>query len=358
MAHLEKYTQKDYRKLLMHYERAKDGNGQYHKYKNQDVDLSRTYQNYNVANFQTLPQAEFMDKRLAQLKIFNRSDVKYLCDWIVTLPKLLGNGDERKFFDAVFRFLAGKYKRENVVSAYVHKDETQPHMHFAFIPVAMDKKRNIKKLCSKDIVGRDDLLKFHEELDDYLTNVFGCNTGVRNGATIDGNRSIDELKRGTAVKALKEVRAARETEEKRIDGLRWGDRITPVKEKRDAVVISKADYDSANDALTKRYLLEERAREAETEKRKVLDKDYRKDNFRLEVTARKLKAEKAALETERNNLSNRLQRYDKVFKKNPNLLEEFLRLAAELERIEQLEQRIAQAERQARKQAEKEEMQM
>ncbi|MDR1094691.1 MAG: plasmid recombination protein [Clostridiales bacterium] len=66
MAHLQKFTKADYPKLLMHYERAKYENGEYHKYKNQDIDLSRTHQNYNIADFQTLPQSEFMDKRLKQ----------------------------------------------------------------------------------------------------------------------------------------------------------------------------------------------------------------------------------------------------------------------------------------------------
>ena len=171
MAHLQKFTQADYPKLLMHYERKKDDSGKYHKFRNQDIDLSRTYQNYNIAHFQTLLQFEFMDKRLSELKIFKRGDVKYLCDWIITLPKNMGK-DERRFFEEAFKFLTGKYGRENVISAYVHKDETMPHMHFAFIPVAVDKKKNIEKLCSKDIVGRDDLFAFHDIFADLLYSAY------------------------------------------------------------------------------------------------------------------------------------------------------------------------------------------
>lgn len=353
MAHLEKYTQSDYRKLLMHYERKKDESGNYHKFKNQDIDLSRTSQNYNAATFQTLPQSEFMDKRLSQLKIFKRDDVKYLCDWIVTLPKGM-EPEERKFFDAVMSFLIGKYKKENVISAYVHKDETQPHMHFAFVPVAVDRKKNIEKLSSKEVVGRDDMFKFHEELDDYLTGVFGYSTGVRNGATAEGNKSIDELKRGTAVKELTAVRKAREAEEKRIDSLKWGDRIKPIKEKSDTVVISKADYESANDAKTKRHSLEDRAREAEEAKQEILKKDYRLKNFRLEAANAKLQKEQAVILSEKNNLQNKLANMRKVFDRNPKFWEEFLRLAAELERIEQAELRAIQLERQRQQQSQAE----
>jgi hypothetical protein len=298
MAHLQKFTKADYPKFLMHYERAKYGNGEYNKYKNQDIDLSRTHQNYNVAGFQTLPQSEFMDKRLSQLKIFDRDDVKYMCEWIITLPQNMGN-EERRFFDAVFKFLTDKYKKENVISAYVHKDETTPHMHFAFVPVAVDKKKNVEKLCSKDIVGRDDLFAFHEELDNYLTSVFGYSTGVRNGATKEGNKSIDELKRGTAVKeqrALDTQTRAKKSElqkiTKDIEGIKIADgSIKIIKEKRNEVLISREDYDRAAEALIKKYIYESKAREADQraqradeERKQAVNRNYEKEigNLRQE----------------------------------------------------------------------------
>lgn len=348
MAHLQKFTQAEYPKLLMHYERKKDENGDYHKFRNQDIDLSRTYQNYNVADFQTLPQFEFMDKRLSQLKIFKRDDVKYMCDWIITLPKGM-EPEEREFFDAVLKFLIGKYKKENVISAYVHKDENQPHMHFAFVPVAMDKKKNIEKLCSKEIVSRDDMFAFHEELDNYLTDVFGYITGVRNGATVEGNKSIDELKRGTAVKELGEKKAELKAVEERIDKLKWPSTIKPVKEKSDTVVISKDDLQSANDTLAKKDLLESKAEDAD----KILKTDYRKENFKLQNEIRKLKSEQSALVTAKNNLSNQLTRIQRVFDRNPKFWESFLQLASQMERAAEAEIRSAEAIKRAQKQAEK-----
>jgi hypothetical protein len=287
-----------------------------------------------------------MDRRLSQLKIFDRDDVKYMCDWVITLPKIMGN-DERRFFEETFKFLVGKYKKKNVISAYVHKDETTPHMHFAFVPVAVDKKKNIEKLCSKDIIGRDDLLAFHEELDNYLTSVFGYCTGVRNGATKEGNKSIDELKRGTAVKALNETLAKKEAAEKKIDALEWGNRITPVKEKRDTVVISKGDLETANDALSKRHMLEDRAREAEKERDQAVNRDYNKEISRLWHENLELKEAKKNLEGDVHFLSDKQRETQKVFDRYPKFWDEFVRLAAELERIEQAELRAAQAEKRA-----------
>jgi hypothetical protein len=298
-----------------------------------------------------------MDKRLAQLKIFNRGVVMYLCDWIVTLPKILGNDDERKFFDAVFRFLSDKYRKENVVSAYVHKDETQPHMHFAFIPVAMDKKRNIEKLCSKDIVGRDDLLKFHEELDDYLTSVFGYNTGVRNGAAIEGNRSIDELKRGTAVKALQEARTARETEEKRIEELKCPPRIEPVKVKRDVAVITVEDLESVNNGLAKIQLSEKHRQDAD-ERAAAVGLEKQRNYGKLWREYDKMKAEVTSLETKNHQLKGELSRYGRVFNAHPSLLESFLQLELQMNQAQADAERAAKDLKRKLRQLEKNELQM
>lgn len=48
------------------------------------------------------------------------------------------------------------YGEQNVLSAYIHKDETTPHMHFSFIPVTVDKDGK-EKLCAKEVVDRKEL---------------------------------------------------------------------------------------------------------------------------------------------------------------------------------------------------------
>ncbi|MCL2370234.1 MAG: plasmid recombination protein, partial [Firmicutes bacterium] len=251
MAHVEKYHIGAIGHLCRHFERAKDNDGNYIKFRNQSIDLSRTASNYNLATFQPLPQKEFIRKRLSEVKVLKRADVKVMCDWVVTLPKRM-ELEERKFFGETFNFLTNRYGKENVISAYVHRDETQPHLHFAFVPATMDKKKNIPKVSAKEVLTRVELQRFHGDLDAYLESVFDKSTGVLNGTTRDGNKSIDELKRGTAVKELNALLQERQAEEKRIEGLKWSDRIVPVKEKGSTVVISKVDFESANDALVKK----------------------------------------------------------------------------------------------------------
>ena len=360
MAHLEKYTQADYPKLLMHYERAKNANGEYHKFRNQDIDLSRTDQNYNVAGFQTLPQREFMDKRLGQLKIFKRGDVKYLCDWVVTLPKGM-EPEERRFFDEAFKFLSDKYGLRNVVSAYIHKDEARPHMHFAFVPVAMDKKKNREKLCSKDIIGRDDMLTFHDELDAYMTGVFGYDTGVRNGATVAGNKSIAELKRGTAVKELNAKRAELSAAEKLIDGLNCPKRIEPVKVKKDVVVITKEDFDNMNNGLAKIQMSGDLKKDADArvaavahDKQMAYFELWKKYDERADEI-KKLKAERADLKSDVGSLQDKIQNTYKVFDANPSLSELFLWYAERLKEAEaEAEQAELEAQAHRRKQRQRE----
>ena len=58
---------------------------------------------------------------------------------------------ERLFFERTYRFLCDRYGEQNVISAYVHKDEKTPHMHFAFVPVTEDKKQSVRKRLTLDI---------------------------------------------------------------------------------------------------------------------------------------------------------------------------------------------------------------
>lgn len=50
----------------------------------------------------------------------------------------------KQFFALSYEFLSERYGKENVISVYVHLDETTPHMHFLFIPIVDDKKWNEK----------------------------------------------------------------------------------------------------------------------------------------------------------------------------------------------------------------------
>lgn len=199
MAHVAKYTRGAMGHLMKHYERAKDENGEYVRFGNQSIDLDRTCLNYNLGPVDGKSQLERFHDRMKDVHCLNRKDVNVMCSWIVTVPEDVPEEHQREFFERTYKFLEQKYGKENVISAYVHMDESTPHMHFAFIPVVLDKKRNRKKVSAKELISKNELKSFHTdfqvEMDKFAEsheNEFECN--VLNGATANGNLTIQELK--------------------------------------------------------------------------------------------------------------------------------------------------------------------
>lgn len=204
MAHLEKFTKAACGHLFKHYERAKEfdpdtGQFEYVKFDNQQIDLSRTHLNYNLAVNQTLRQGEFIRKRCSEVKLQNRKNVNVMCSWVVTAPKDLPDEELQAFFKACYDFMAKRYGEENVISAYVHMDETTPHIHFAFIPVTPDKKKGGYKVSAKEVIDKRELLVFHNALSKHLEEALGHSVSVLNGATAQGNKTIAELKEKSAL---------------------------------------------------------------------------------------------------------------------------------------------------------------
>lgn len=215
MANYAKYTKGAMGHMLKHYERAKDGNGNYLKFGNQDIDIKKTEQNYNLAPSHN--QLDFIHKRLSEVYCMNRKDVNVICSWVITAPGDLKLEQEKEFFQESYKFLETKYGRENVVSSYVHKDEKTPHMHFCFMPIVTDAKRG-QKVSAFECVKRKDLEQFHEKLQCYLKEK-GISCSIINEATKEGNKAIKELKQGTARQTLQKVRKATKEEQENLKSI-------------------------------------------------------------------------------------------------------------------------------------------
>jgi len=219
MGHVGKYTQSSCGKLMAHYERKKK-DGKYVKFGNIDIDTSRTHLNYNLAP--TRPsQYKFMEKRLDEIFVYGRggkrTDIKTMADWVITKPKDFPEERSREFFEKTYKFMTERYGEDNVISAYVHVDETSPHMHFSFVPVVLDKKKNRYKLSAKDKLNVYDLRTFHKDLEKSLTKHFKFDVGILNGATVGGNKSIAELKLATAMKDLEKANLTIKQQTKDLD---------------------------------------------------------------------------------------------------------------------------------------------
>lgn len=210
MAHLAKYTRGAIGHLTKHFERAKDENGEYIKFSNQDIDTSKSELNYNLAPHRN--QLEYIHERIEQVQCLKRKDVNVMCSWVITAPKELPEEYQKDFFKLCYEFLKNRYdpQEKNVISAYVHLDEISPHLHYAFIPVVFDRKKEKEKVSAKELITKKDLQTFHVDfqklIDEKLLKpheyTFECN--ILNGATENGNFTIQGLKAKTLEEQNKE----------------------------------------------------------------------------------------------------------------------------------------------------------
>ena len=197
MANIKKYRQKQVYSLIAHNERATDNPS------NLNIDPARKHLNYKLSperrvNFRmnnsgtrniSLADYDYLISRLKDVRVYNRSDVIYLCSWIIYQPDDLNPNESRKFFDAVYVFLADRYGNNNVVNATVHLDETTNHLHFLFTPIIQDKKKKGEKLCAKEVINRKELQKFHPELQEYLS-LHEIKCSILTGAVTRRNRGF------------------------------------------------------------------------------------------------------------------------------------------------------------------------
>ena len=265
MANYEKFERGDYG-LFAHCERKKDEFGNYITFGNERIDPTRTHLNYNLCPDHR-EQREILEARLSDpnIKCMNRADVKVFGSWCVTLPTHAPDFDDngaiiyeekevhhkdgtvtmenvpkmheiffddeqtKEFFCMTYEFLKNRYGEENVISAYVHYDETTPHMHFLFMPVIEDKNWNEKhpdkpprkKVCAKQLMNKTELNMFHRVFQEYLDEHSEKDLyPVLNGTTIGGARTIAELKAETALEeaivATGQARSAKEHAEAEI----------------------------------------------------------------------------------------------------------------------------------------------
>lgn len=196
MAHVKKFTKTNMQGLSIHLERKTTNHA------NKDIDVERSHLNYDLCqkNGDTLSR---LQDRLDQVYCLKRKDVKACCEWIVTLPenlKGIPENEQRQFFEKTYDFLKNRYGGEkNVVSANVHMDETTPHMHFDFVPVVWDEKKQREKVSAKEVLTRKELQNFHQDLDIFLkTEIPGIyQDGILNDKTI-GIEDVKDLKKYSA----------------------------------------------------------------------------------------------------------------------------------------------------------------
>ncbi len=213
MANIAKYKRSAVGHMFAHYDRKM---GENVKRGNEEIDPTRTYLNYDIHTGEKATdergskgkQIDRLNERLSQVKHRNFSsfDDNLFADWVVTLPKDVPAEKSKEFFQHVYDFASKRYGKENVISAWVHMDETTPHIHFCFVPVVKGKD-GTEKLCAKEVINKIELSKFHPELQRYVEEKMGTTVGILNGTTAGGNLTITELKLKKALTELTKAKA-------------------------------------------------------------------------------------------------------------------------------------------------------
>ncbi|MBG0970665.1 MobV family relaxase [Bacillus sp. SRB3LM] len=215
MAHVQKYTKGNIQGLSIHWDRKTENHS------NLDIDNERSDLNYDLYEKEgdTLSR---MNQRLSEVHALKRNDLKVCADWIVTLPenlKGISENEQREFFEKTYEFLVNRYGGEkNVLSANVHMDETTPHMHFAFMPVVWDEKKQREKVSAKEVLTRKELKTFHQDLDTFLKQEIPhiYKEGILNDKTIGVDTVKDLKKHSEEIQKQKDQQKADATAEMKV----------------------------------------------------------------------------------------------------------------------------------------------
>ena len=149
-----------------HHERKKED------YKsNPDIDKQRSSENYHLIE-PTGTYKEMCDARIKAAGARVRSNSVLMVDTLLTVsPEYLAKmnrNEQRQFFERAAAFLYEKVGKENVISAVVHMDERNPHLHLCFVPLTSD-----GHLSAKTILGnRADLSKWQDAYHEYMTQYY------------------------------------------------------------------------------------------------------------------------------------------------------------------------------------------
>jgi len=169
--HVDKYTLAAAERILGHNCRGFSG-------EKKNIDPERSTLNYDLSRHNDNGAARLL-QMVADRPHKKRKDLVVLASCIVTLPAGTWSAEEeQKFFDIAFDFLAGRYGSSNVVSAWVHKDEATPHLHFNFIPTASD-----GRICAREVLTKQDLSTLHQDMSRTMQVAFGKKIGILNGET-------------------------------------------------------------------------------------------------------------------------------------------------------------------------------
>ena len=176
---MDKYHRKD----IVGIERENERDEHYKSRVNPQIDSTRTHNNYHVIG-RTETYLSYIDKRISELapKRKIKDDAVLINSFILgsdgAFFSTLSQEQQEDFFRDCTMFFAERYGEENIISAIVHVDETNPHLHLNLIPALNG------RLCSKQLFDRKALRSLQSDFHEQVGTKWGLQRG-KEGSTAE-----------------------------------------------------------------------------------------------------------------------------------------------------------------------------
>ena len=157
---MEKYHKNEVAPIEKENERDENYKGE-----NESIDSTRTHNNYHIIERESY--TEYINMRLAQEHKKPRKDAVLMSSFTFGSDgpyfAHLSPEEQRKLFTDATNYFVHTYGEENIISAIVHMDETNPHLHLNLIPFMPD-----KRLCAKELFCPQALRDLQTNLYEWL----------------------------------------------------------------------------------------------------------------------------------------------------------------------------------------------
>ena len=199
----------------LHMDRTYNKDGKYHG--TSSIHPERSGLNFNVSrnNRHRSEQMEYIKETIKPKRTIKKNAVISFTT-IVDLPEPYfercqkNYGEIERYFKDIYESLKEYYEveEEDVVSAWVHMDETTPHMHFIATPIVREEERI--RLSFDDKVPYKQYCRLHTEIEKKMRERGWEDIELINGKTRNGNKSLAELKKETMLSNDNEIKEKKE----------------------------------------------------------------------------------------------------------------------------------------------------
>lgn len=146
--------------------------------KNPQIDCYLTKNNYHTVK-RNCSYTEFINKRIEELNLPTkvRKDAVLMASFIFGSDerffRRITKEQQEQFFKDCTEFIADRYGEENIISAVVHMDETNPHLHLNLFPEYNG------RLCAKQLFNQKELTNLQTDIWEKVGKKYGLLRGKK-----------------------------------------------------------------------------------------------------------------------------------------------------------------------------------